>query len=353
MAGEDFTSTGVDVAEVTRWLAARVPDMDPPLRFDRPSVGRSNLTYVVTDAADRRWVLRRPPLSGRLPSAHDMGREYRIITALAGSSYRVPGTIGFCDDESVTGAEFYVTEYVDGFTVELAEDAERDLPLESRHRVSMQLMDTLAELHAFDVHEVGLGDLGRHDGYFERQLRRWHHQWQVAKTRELRSAQEAHDILAATIPPQQRVSVVHGDYRIDNVRVDAEGNVLAVLDWELCTLGDPLADLGTVLSAWQEADDPPAPFPPSPSRIEGFPPRAALIERYAQSSGLDVSRIGFYIAFSTWKLAMIMEGVYTRYAGGAYGEVDPATEQLFAAQAVSLAETAANKLREFEIGVSG
>jgi aminoglycoside phosphotransferase (APT) family kinase protein len=346
VAEETAAAAGVDQDNVTRWLAERVDQLDPPLQFERPSVGRSNLTYVVTDAAGRRWVLRRPPLSGRLPSAHDMGREFRIITALGASGYRVPSTIGFCADETITGAEFYVTDYVDGFTVELAEDAERYLPLEAREPVSMQLMDTLAELHEFDVHDVGLGDLGRHDGYIERQLRRWHLQWQSAKTRELPSAEEAHEILAATVPAAQRVSVVHGDYRIDNVRVDAEGNVLAVLDWELCTLGDPLADLGTVLSAWQEPDDPPAPFQPSPSRVAGFPGRAALIDRYAQSSGLDVERVDFYIAFSTWKLAMIMEGVYTRYAGGAYGEVDPATEQLFAAQAISLAGAALEKLRD-------
>lgn len=346
MTDEPAESTGVRAENVTLWLSERVPQVDPPLRFQRSSVGRSNLTFVVSDAADRRWVLRRPPLSGRLPSAHDMGREYRIITALGGSGFRVPATIGFCDDDNVTGAEFYVMDFVGGFTVELAEDAERYLPVESRTPAALQLMDTLAELHAFDVEEVGLGDLGRHHGYFERQLNRWHRQWQAAATREFPAAEEAHTLLEASIPQQQRVSVVHGDYRIDNVRIDAAGNVLAVLDWELCTLGDPLADLGTVLSAWQEPDDPPAPFEPSPSRTEGFPPRQALVERYAERSGLDVGRVDWYIAFSTWKLAMIMEGVYTRYAGGAYGEIDPATEELYARQALSLADSALEKLRE-------
>ena len=253
----------------------------------------------------------------------------------------MPDTIGFCDEETVTGAEFYVMEHVDGFTVEFAEDAERELVPAARPHAAMQLMDALAELHAFDVTAVGLADLGRHDGYFERQMRRWHRQWESAKTRELPSAVEAHENLAASIPSQQRVSVVHGDYRIDNVRLDARGNVLAVLDWELCTLGDPLADLGTVMSAWQEPNDPPAPFAPSPSRVDGFPSRSQMIARYAEQSGLDVGQVDFYIAFATWKLAMIMEGVYTRYAGGAYGEIDPETSQLYADQAKSLAETAA------------
>jgi aminoglycoside phosphotransferase (APT) family kinase protein len=331
---------GIEVGGVLAWFQDWIPDLTLPLRFDRPSVGRSNLTFVVTDGSDHRWVLRRPPLHGVLQSAHDMRREYRIISALAGAGFRVPATVGFCDDHSVTGADFYVMDYVEGHTVATADDAERFLPNDARTTAAMELMETLAELHLLNVETIGLADLGRHHGYFERQLRRWHTQWHAAKSRELPAAEAAHERLAASIPDQQRTSVVHGDYRIDNVRVDTGGRVLAVLDWELCTLGDPLADLGTVLSAWEQPDDPPTPFAPRPSTVPGFPPRSALLERYAAASGLDTSAIDFYMAFSTWKHAMIMEGVYTRYAAGAYGTVDPATADLYARQAAFLAELA-------------
>jgi aminoglycoside phosphotransferase (APT) family kinase protein len=343
---ETASPAGVDVPNVTRWLSDLAPDLEAPLSFTRSSVGRSNLTYVVSDQGNRRWVLRRPPLSGLLPSAHDMAREHRIISALASAGFRVPGTIGFCDDPAVLGADFYVMEFVGGHTVEKAPDAEH-IPLPNRQSAGLDLMDTLAELHNLDVDEAGLGDLARRDGYFERQLKRWNGQWQAARARDIPAAQEAHDLLAELVPLQQRVSVVHGDFRIDNVRMATDGRVLAVLDWELCTLGDPLADLGTCMSAWQEPGEPAGPLFDSPSRSPGFPTRAEMIGRYADSSNLDVTSVDYYIAFSFWKLALIMEGVYMRNAGGAYGEVDPATVQQYADQAVHLAETSLEHIHVF------
>ncbi len=346
MTDEAASPAGVDVPNVTRWLSDRVPELAEPLDFARSSVGRSNLTYVVSDAVDRRWVLRRPPLSGLLPSAHDMAREHRIISALQRAGFRVPDMVGFSGDASILGADFYVMGYVGGFTIETASDAEH-LSVAKRRNAGFDLMDTLAELHALDVDEAGLGDLARRDGYFERQLKRWNGQWQAAKARDMPAAQEAHDLLARHVPEQQRVSVVHGDFRIDNVRMGADGRVLAVLDWELCTLGDPLADLGTCMSAWQEPGEPSGPLFDSPSRMPGFPTRAEMIGRYAGSSGLDVTAVDYSIAFSYWKLALIMEGVYMRYAGGAYGDVDPTTTQEYADQAVLLAETSLEHIHTF------
>lgn len=349
MATEVPSPAGVDAIAITSWMSARVEELQPPLNFARSSVGRSNLTYVMTDAAGRRWVLRRPPLSGLLPSAHDMAREHRIIAALGGCGFRVPGIIGFENDPAFLGADFYVMDFVAGHTVEKVEDVPA-IPLANRHSAGIDLMDTLAELHLLDVDSCRLGDLARRDGYFERQLKRWHGQWQSAKAREIPAAEEAHVLLAELIPLQQRVSVVHGDYRIDNVRLDSNGRVLAVLDWELCTLGDPLADLGTVMSAWQEPDEPAGPLFDSPSRAPGFPSRREMIDRYASASGLAVDAVDFYIAFSYWKLALIMEGVYMRYAGGAYGEVDQQTASDYADQAVHLAETALEHIERFRNG---
>jgi aminoglycoside phosphotransferase (APT) family kinase protein len=275
-----------------------------------------------------------------------MAREHHIISTLSRAGYRVPETIGFEDDPGVTGAEFYVMEYIDGSTIEKADDVDW-IPEANRRAAGFDLMDTLAELHTLDVDTIGLGELARRDGYFERQLKRWSGQWHAARARDIPAAQQAHDLLADLIPAQQRVSVVHGDYRIDNVRMDREGTVLAVLDWELCTLGDPLADLGTCMSAWQEPLEPAGPLFDSPSRMPGFPSRAEMIDRYAASSGLDTTAVDYYIAFSFWKLALIMEGVYMRYAGGAYGEVDPVTVQEYADQAVHLAETALDQIQRF------
>ena len=346
MKDEAVSPSGVDVPRVTNWLADRVTNLAAPLTFTRSSVGRSNLTYAVEDAAGHRWVLRRPPLSGLLPSAHDMAREHHIISTLSRAGYRVPETVGFEDDAEVTGADFYVMEYVGGSTIEKADDADQ-LPEDRRRAAGFDLMDALAELHSLDVDTIGLGDLARRDGYFERQLKRWSGQWHAARARDIPAAQQAHDLLADLIPPQQRVSVVHGDYRIDNVRMSEEGTVLAVLDWELCTLGDPLADLGTCMSAWQEPEEPAGPLFDSPSRMPGFPSRSEMIGRYAASSGLDTAAVDYYIAFSFWKLALIMEGVYMRYAGGAYGDVDPVVVQEYADQAVHLAETALEQVQKF------
>jgi aminoglycoside phosphotransferase (APT) family kinase protein len=332
---------GIDAAGVTAWFQAEVPGARPPLRFERLPGGRSNLTYRVRDAAGGDFVLRRPPLHGVLPSAHDMAREHRIIAALAGTEVPVPAALGLCEDPATSGAPFYVMAYVEGTVPrdEATVAAAFDPP--ARAAAADSLVDALVALHRVDPDAVGLGRLGRREGYLERQLRRWQRQLEQSRTRELPALDEVHRRLAASVPAQVGPArVVHGDYRLDNVILSPAGRVLAVLDWGLCTLGDPLADLGLLLVYWAEPGDAALPLGTAPTRLPGFPPRAALTARYAARSGRAVDELDYYLAFGYWKLAVILEGVHARYAAGAYGEGDDDTWRGFAGTVVQLAERA-------------
>ena len=328
---------GVDVARVTAWFQAHAPGVVPPLRFDLIAGGRSNLTYRVTDAAGHAWVLRRPPLGQVLATAHDMGREHRIIAALASTDVPVAPVVGLCTDESVNGAPFYVMDFVDGLVARDAAAA-RSLDVAARVRAGEQIADVLARIHAVDPDAVGLGDLGRKEGYIERQLKRWYGQWQKSQTRELPVVDEVHAALAARVPEQGPAAIVHGDYRLDNCLLRPDGTIAAVLDWELCTLGDPLADVGLLLVYWTERDDPHPALLEASTTLEGFPTRTELVERYARASGRDVSAVDYYVAFGYWKLACILEGVYARYKGGVMGETSGF--EGFAVQVEILAEAA-------------
>jgi aminoglycoside phosphotransferase (APT) family kinase protein len=310
---------GVDVARVTAWFQAHAPEVTPPLSFELIAGGRSNLTYRVTDAAGHAWVLRRPPLGQVLATAHDMGREHRIISALAATDVPVAPVVGLCEDEAVNGAPFYVMGFVDGLVARDAAAAQA-LDVDARARAGDQIPDVLARIHAVDPDAVGLGDLGRREGYVERQLKRWYGQWQKSKTRDLPVVDEVHDALAARVPEQGPAAIVHGDYRLDNCLLAPDGTIAAVLDWELCTLGDPLADVGLLLVYWTEPGDGHPALLDASTTLEGFPTRAAVIERYAAASGRDVSDVDYYVAFGYWKLACILEGVYARYLGGVMGE---------------------------------
>jgi aminoglycoside phosphotransferase (APT) family kinase protein len=335
------TVQGIDAEAVTGWFAERV-EVTPPLTFDLITGGHSNLTFKVTDADDRAWVLRRPPLGQVLATAHDMGREHRIITALADTDVPVAPTIGLSPDESVNGAPFYVMDFVEGHIVRNKAAAEA-LGVDARRRAGEDLVDVLARIHAVDPAAVGLGDLGRHDGYIERQLKRWYGQWEKSKTRELPAVDEVHDALLGAVPEQQGVSIVHGDYRLDNCMLADDGSVAAVLDWEICTLGDPLADMGLLLVYWADRDDPFSALPDAATTAEGFPTKAELLARYAEVSGRDVGHMDFYVAFGYWKLACILEGVLARYMGGAMGSSTSGWE-VFKQQVDSLAEAAQRAL---------
>ena len=337
---------GIDAEPVARWLAAEVPGCKPPLSFELIAGGRSNLTYRVRDSAGHVFALRRPPLSHVLPTAHDMGREYRVISALGPTPVPVPRTFALCSDIEVNRAPFYVMEFVDGLILRDAATAEQGLDDAARHRAGISLAETLAALHSVDVDEVGLGDFAKRDGYIERQLRRWHEQFRNSQVEGLDTATivgAVHDQLAARVPPQVGTAIVHGDFRLDNTVLAPDGTVRAVLDWEICTLGDPLADVGLLMVYWTEPQDEAALVGLTPTTAPGFASKAELRERYAQVSGRDLEYLDFYVAFGYWKLACIVQGVYARYAGGAAAG-DRSSVEGFARSVVTLADMASRAL---------
>jgi aminoglycoside phosphotransferase (APT) family kinase protein len=307
---------GIHAENVTAWFEQNVEGIQPPLEFTLIAGGHSNLTFSVRDSAGATYVLRRPPLGHVLESAHDMGREHKIISALAGSAVPVAATVGLCKDTAVNEAPFYVMGYVAGPVLHDA-DAARNLSEDERRELSLHVIDVLAELHQIDPDTVGLGDLGRKEAYLERQLKRWNKQWEASKTHEIPAMEETSKLLAERMPQQIGASIVHGDYRLGNMIVGS-GRIQAVLDWELCTLGDSLADVGYLLNSWimpgEVEDD------LSPTAAGGFATREEMTERYAAATGRDLSGIDYYRAFSHWRLAAIGQGVYKRYLVGAMGE---------------------------------
>lgn len=316
---------GIDVDGVTGWMTART-EVEPPLAFDVIAGGRSNLTYRVADGAGRRWVLRRPPLHSVLASAHDVGREHRIMAALQDTDVPVPPLVGAETDESVTGAPFYVMEFVDGLVPRDEAAVMEAMDADARRAVGFNLADTLADLHAVDVDAVGLGDLAKRTDYIARQLHRWSGQYEKGSERDLPLVGEVHDRLAADIPEQGPPAIVHGDYRLDNLIVGPDGSIRSVLDWELCTLGDPLADLGLLKVYWAPPAGRQMPMIPAAGTIPDVAHIDDVIARYGERSGRDLSELDYYVAFGYWKLAIILEGVYTRFASGAYGETDGSHE---------------------------
>jgi aminoglycoside phosphotransferase (APT) family kinase protein len=323
-ATENRYPRGIDGPRVSTWFADHVPSALLPLDFTLVAGGRSNLTFRVDDAAGHRYVLRRPPTGHLLPTAHDMAREHKIISAMGPAGVPVPPALGLCEDESVNGAPFYVMGFVDGVIARDEQDAEQIFDEPARHRASLALIDTLVDIHLVNPDAAGLGDLGRKDGYIARQLKRWYANYRAASEARggstLRAMDDLHERLSAAIPEQGPATVVHGDYRLDNCIMASDGTkVLAVLDWELCTLGDPLADLGQLLVYWPEPGEKSA-LGHTPTTLPGFARRAELIDRYENRSGRALSHLDFYVAFAYWKLACILEGVYARYVGGAMGE---------------------------------
>jgi len=339
----DATEQGVDAAidrpGLEAWFAEHVEGAEPPLQFERISGGRSNLTYGVTDARGRRWALRRPPLGKRLASAHDMVREHTIISALAETPVPVPPVVALCSDDTVNGAPFYVMDFVDGPILRSRAEAEESFGEPERGAIGERVVDTLVAIHAVDPDDVGLGELGRKQDYVARQLRRWHGQWEKSKTRELQVVDDVHRRLSARIPEQGPATIVHGDYRLDNMILSDAGEVKAVVDWELCTLGDPLADVGMLTVYWSEPGDELMPLFDAPTTAPGFPLREEIRARYAERSGRDLSEIDFYIALACWKLAIILEGVFARFTAGQYGQTDEGVQR-FADMVERLAEGA-------------
>jgi aminoglycoside phosphotransferase (APT) family kinase protein len=269
------------------------------------------------------------------------------MTALGPTDVPVPATYGLCQDPEVNGAPFYVMEFVEGAVLRDRATAEGAFDEAARRHIGDHMADTLAALHAVDVDAVGLGDLGRHTGYIERQLRRWTGQYEqmaVAGVDHGGLVEEVGAALAASVPAQQATSIVHGDYRLDNVVLDPSGRVAAILDWEICTLGDPMADVGLLMVYWVSSDDgEPLLGVAAPTAAAGFAPRQAVLDRYAAASGLDTSGVGYYMAFGYWKLACILQGVYARYVAGA-GAGDQGSVDAFPLTIDRLARTAAETL---------
>ncbi|MEV4873512.1 phosphotransferase family protein [Streptomyces syringium] len=305
---------GLDLERLRAYLERERPGLvRGPLGAELVEGGRSNLTYAVTDGIGR-WVVRRPPLGHVLATAHDMRREHRVISALRDTAVPVPEAIALCEDEDVLGSPFYVMEFVTGTPYRTAEQLAALGPARTRE-VVLGLADTLVDLHAVDPDTVGLGDFGRPEGFLERQLRRWGKQLEASRNRELAGIDELREALGTALPQSPAPTVVHGDYRLDNVLIGADGTARAVLDWEMSTLGDPLTDLGLLMMYSEQRPVPGSPI--STTRdAPGHPEPAEIVERYAARSGRDVSALPWYTAFAYFKLAVILEGIHYRYTLG-------------------------------------
>jgi aminoglycoside phosphotransferase (APT) family kinase protein len=322
---------GLELARLRAYLDEQVPGLlGGRLTGEVVEGGRSNLTYVVGDGSAK-WVVRRPPLGHVLPTAHDMAREHRVISALAPTAVPVPETIVLCQDSSVLGAPFYVMEFVTGKPYR-SETELTALGPERTRAIADSLVDTLVDLHAVEPGAVGLGDFGRPEGFLQRQLRRWKKQLDGSRSRDLDGADRLHDRLAAALPDSGDPAIIHGDYRLDNVLVDAGDRITAVLDWEMSTLGDPLTDLA-LLVAYAEREKIDLEVVSNVSSAPGYPSTDEVVARYVQRSGRDVSALNWYVGFAFFKLAVILEGIYFRFnqgqtVGGGFEKIGAAVEPL-------------------------
>jgi aminoglycoside phosphotransferase (APT) family kinase protein len=304
---------GVEHVELAAWLSRLDSNVTLPVSARRIGVGQSNLTYLLSDAAGHRWVLRRPPLGHLLVSAHDVLREARILSALAPTDVPVPLIYGVTQAGDVGDQPLVLMEFVDGVVISDAA-ASRTLPARARHSAGIALPETLGRIHAVDLGAVNLADLASHSPYGQRQLKRWSGQWEQSKTRELADLDLLTDRLRAAVPPPRELTLVHGDLHLRNIVVSAaDGEILAALDWELATLGDPIADLGTTLAYWPEQDETALPEFRA-LLLPGYPRGADLVERYCIISGRDVTdaELGFWHALALWKIAIIAEGILRR-----------------------------------------
>ena len=327
-------------SEKLKKYISSVVDISEDFNFEQFKVGRSNITFKIFDDANS-FVLRRPPFGLKLESAHNMGREYKILKVLSENGLRVPKPMYLYNKKELSVDDFYIMEFIEGETIANNQIADEFNEIQ-KNTITESFIKALSEIHNFDVISSELNDLGKHEDYVERQINRWNKQFQSQKVREIKELESATKLLLDNIPSQQTVGIVHGDYRLDNVRVK-DNQVVAVLDWELCTLGDPLADMGTVIASWNTKQEKDSPFIYSPTLSGGFPTRKDVIELYLNNSDLDLSDIEFYARLSFWKHAMIMEGVYIRYSMGSYGKTNENEIESFKNSTIKFANKAANK----------
>lgn len=310
---------GYDIPAVEAWIAENTDYFAPPFSWTRLEGGHSNLTYRLEDASGKKAVIRRPPMGELLPKAHDMNREWSLIAAFAPHGFPVPEPIGFCEDMSVTGALFYVMGFSDGRPLFKVEDTLEWVPEDRRATLAYSFIDTLADMHSLDPDAIGLTSLGKKEDYIGRQIKAWYRSWVASVDYAELDDPRAHafkDYFLENQPEQVTASVVHGDYYLHNCLFSADSKVSAVLDWELATLGDPLADLGYTLRAWPEVENDPYLEPTAPTAVPGLPLRGELAQRYSERTGFPVDLLDYYVGFNHWKTAAILHGVYARYRAG-------------------------------------
>lgn len=310
---------GYDVQAVESWIRDHVDSLEPPFKWIRLEGGHSNLTFKLIDSQGREAVIRRPPQGQLLPKAHDMSREWALISALGPTPVPVPAALGFCESPDVTGAWFYVMGCINGRPLYTNEDTESWVPENKRLTMANSFVDVLADLHDVDPMAVGLGDLGKHDSYVARQLRTWYRSWNASIEGAEYDDPRAHELqqfFLDNLPDQGPIRVVHGDYGPHNCLIGPDSTVAAVVDWEISTLGDPLADLAYALNFFPDPTDAIPIAPEAATAVPGFPTRMQMAERYAERTGRDLSKIDYYFGFNRWKSACIVHGVYARYMQG-------------------------------------
>ncbi|MHA7665183.1 phosphotransferase family protein [Mycolicibacterium sp. HS_4_1] len=305
---------GLDLDRLGTWLSSTVPGAGAALSATLIAGGKSNLTYRVTDG-DSSWIVRRPPVGELLATAHDMGREHRMMSALASTAVPVPAMYGFCDDVSVLGAPFYVMAEIDGMPYRHATELAA-LGAERTRLISERLVDTLVAVHSVDPASVGLGDFGRPEGFLGRQVGRWHKQFAAAYTRDLPAMEELYQALAGRVPADSTPGIVHGDYRLDNVLFDSDDRPAAVIDWELATIGDSLTDLALMVAYGRLAGSDAAQAVSDVSEAPGFLTEQEIIDRYRAGIDRSLGDFAFYLGLAFFKMAGIFEGIHYRYVNG-------------------------------------
>jgi len=352
-AGSIRKGEELNAAALEKFLLDNVEGMTGKLSIDQFPGGASNLTYLIK-MGNREMVLRRPPFGANIKGGHDMGREYKVLHALSKSYSKAPKPVIYTEDESILGAEFYVMDRVQGVIYRSNKGPAKDLPKDKIMAIAESLMDTMAELHNLDYEAIGLGDLGKPDGYTRRQVEGWTRRYMKAKTHEYPELEEVAKWLADNVPSECQASLIHNDFKHDNVIMDPNDitKVMAILDWEMCTIGDPLTDLGTTLTYWPNPEDPPfMKFAAQlPSAIPGNPNRQQLVEMYAEKSGNSINDIVFYFAYGAFKLAGVVQQIYYRYHHGHTQDKRFQYFNLFADGLGKMAKTAIEKNKIYDLG---
>ncbi len=341
---------GYKVDAVEAWIAEHIPALAPPFTWTRLEGGHSNLTYKLEDTQGQVAVIRRPPEGQLLPKAHDMSREWALISSLADTPVPVPAAYGFCESPDVTGAWFYVMGWVNGHPLYTAEDTDQWVPASEREKMAFSFIDVLADLHSVDPDAVGLGELGKKDSYVARQLKTWYRSWMASIDDAQHDDPRAHELqkfLLDNVPEQGPARVVHGDYGLHNVLIGPNHTVDAVVDWEISTLGDPLADLAYALIQFPHPQDAAFIQEGTATSVPGFPSRETLAARYAAKTGCNLDLLDYYVGFNRWKGAAIIHGVYARYMAGKKSTEGIDLERLFERMrhSMTLAEQACDRLK--------